>query len=152
MVVISPFEAQHFLPLIEESEHVSLHLYAPRVNLGFRPLDDLQLYSVGKKVVEEIPRDIITFLNLFAGQLYLSSFEDYKLICGLLGLAWDAADDGAAGGSGSQCGFTKSPAAFLKELLERVRQDCGTIDKTDMGRVIEDVRLVEGDFNSRHAI
>ncbi|KAF5262938.1 hypothetical protein FOXYS1_6350 [Fusarium oxysporum] len=152
MVVISPFEAQHFLPLIEESEHVSLHLYAPRVNLGFRPLDDLQLYSVGKKVVEEIPRDIITFLNLFAGQLYLSSFEDYKLVCGLLGLAWDAADDGAAGGSGSQCGFTKSPAAFLKELLERVRQDCGTIDKTDMGRVIEDVRLVEGDFNSRHAI
>ncbi|CZR47791.1 uncharacterized protein FPRO_13458 [Fusarium proliferatum ET1] len=51
IVVISPFEAQHFLPLIEESEHVALHLYAPRINLGFQSLDDLQLYSVGKKVV-----------------------------------------------------------------------------------------------------
>ncbi|KAF4493821.1 hypothetical protein FAGAP_10050 [Fusarium agapanthi] len=117
----------------EESEHVTLHLYAPRVNLGFGPLDDLQLYSVGKKVVEEMPRHIITFLNLFAGQLYLSSYDDYKLVCDLLGLAWDAADDG----SRSQCDFTKSPATFLKELLEKVRQDCGTIDKTDMGRVIE---------------
>ncbi|KAF5635112.1 uncharacterized protein FTJAE_6495 [Fusarium tjaetaba] len=152
MVVIGPFEAQHFLPLIEDSEHVTLHLYAPRVNLSFRPLDDLQLYSVGKKVVEGIPRDIITFLNLFAGQLYLSSYEDYKLVCDLLGLAWDAADDGAGGGRGSRCGFTKSPATFLKELLEKVRQDCGTIDKTDMGKVIEGVRLVESDFENRHAI
>ncbi|KAF5545127.1 hypothetical protein FMEXI_6178 [Fusarium mexicanum] len=134
----------------KESEHVTLHLYAPRVNIGFGLLDDLQLYSVRKKVVEEIPRDIITFLNLFAGQLYPSSHDDYKLVCDLLGLAWDAAEDGAAGGSQSQCDFMKSPAAFLKELSEKVRQDCGTIDKTDMGRVIEGVRLVEGDFNSRH--
>ncbi|EMT65695.1 hypothetical protein FOC4_g10007803 [Fusarium odoratissimum] len=155
MVVISPFEAQHFLPLIEESEHVALHLYAPRVNLGFRPLDDLQLYYVGKKIIEEIPRDIITFLNIFAGQLYLSSYDDYKLVCDLLGLAWDSPNDSAvlrAGGSGSQSGFSKSPATFLKELLGKVRHDCGTIDKTDMGRVIEGMRLVEGEFNSRHAI
>ncbi|KAF5597927.1 hypothetical protein FPCIR_3503 [Fusarium pseudocircinatum] len=149
MVVISPFEAQYFLPLIEESEHVTLHLYAPRVNLDFGALDDLQLYTIGKRSVEEIPRDLITFLNLFAGQLYLSSYEDYKLVCDLLGLAWDNPDDG---GSGSRCGFTKSPATFLKELLEKVRQDCGTIDKTDMGRVIEGVRLVKGDFDNRHAI
>ncbi|KLO83690.1 uncharacterized protein LW93_472 [Fusarium fujikuroi] len=152
IVVINPFEAQHFLPLIEESEYVALHLYAPRVNLAFRPVDDLQLCSVGKKVVEEIPRDIITFLNLFAGQLYLSSYDDYKLVCDMLCLAWDRLDDDAAGGSGSQCGFTKSPAMFLKEVLEKVRQDCGTIDKTDMGRVIEGVRLGEGDFENRHAI
>ncbi|SCN65635.1 uncharacterized protein FFB20_01852 [Fusarium fujikuroi] len=152
IVVISPFEAQHFLPLIEESEYVALHLYAPRVNLAFRPVDDLQLCSVGKKVVEEIPRDIITFLNLFAGQLYLSSYDDYKLVCDMLCLAWDRLDDDAAGGSGSQCGFTKSPAMFLKELLEKVRQDCGTIDKTDMGRVIEGVRLVEDDFDNRYAL
>ncbi|SCV44708.1 uncharacterized protein FFB14_08302 [Fusarium fujikuroi] len=152
IVVISPFEAQHFLPLIEESEHVALHLYAPRVNLGFQSLDDLQLYSVGKKVMEEIPRDIITFLNLFAGQLYLSSYDDYKLVCDLLCLAWDKLDDDAVGGSGSQCGFTRSLAMFLKELLEKVRQDCGTIDKTDMGRVIEGAPLVEDDFDNRHAI
>ncbi|KLP22565.1 uncharacterized protein LW94_9422 [Fusarium fujikuroi] len=152
IMVISPFEAQHFLPLIEESEYVALHLYAPRVNLAFRPVDDLQLCSVGKKVVEEIPRDIITFLNLFAGQLYLSSYDDYKLVCDMLCLAWDRLDDDAAGGSGSQCGFTKSPAMFLKELLEKVRQDCGTIDKTDMGRVIEGVRLVEDDFDNRYAL
>ncbi|KAF5243788.1 hypothetical protein FANTH_7982, partial [Fusarium anthophilum] len=136
----------------EESEHVTLHLYAPRVNLGFGPLDDIQLYSVRKKVVEEIPRDIITFLNLFAGQLYFSSYDDYKFVCDLLGLAWDAVDDGAAGDSLSESVFTKGPAAFLKELLEKVRQDCGTVDKTDMGRAIEGVRLVEGDFNNRHGL
>ncbi|KAF5620121.1 hypothetical protein F52700_11441 [Fusarium sp. NRRL 52700] len=152
MVVISPFEAQYFLPLIEESEHVALHLYAPRVNLGFGQLDDLQLYSLGKKVVGEIPRDIITFLNLFSGQLYLSSYDDYKLVCDLLGLAWDSLDYGAVASSGSQCSFTKSPTTFLKELLEKVRHDCGTIDKTDMGRVIDGVRLDESEFVDRHAV
>ncbi|KAF5974030.1 hypothetical protein FBULB1_7934 [Fusarium bulbicola] len=152
MAILSPFAAQYFLPLVEESEHVTLHLYAPRVNLSFGPLGDLQLYSVRKKVVEEIPRDIITFLNLFAGQLYFSSYDDYKFVCDLLGLAWDAVDDGAASDGLSESVFTKGPAAFLKELLEKVRQDCGTIDKTDIRRAIEGVRLVEGNFNSRHGL
>ncbi|SCO06244.1 uncharacterized protein FFNC_11092 [Fusarium fujikuroi] len=109
------------------------------------------LVKMSHQAVEEIPRDIITFLNLFAGQLYLSSYDDYKLVCDLLCLAWDSPDDGAVGGSGSQCGFTKSPAMFLKEVLEKVRQGCGTIEKTDMGRVIEGVRLGECDFENRHA-
>ncbi|KAF4333347.1 hypothetical protein FBEOM_12860 [Fusarium beomiforme] len=97
IVVISPFEAQHYLPQIEASEHVTLHIYAPRVNLSFQPLDNLQLYLVGKKPMEEIPRDIVAFLNLFAGQLYASSYKDYKLVCDLLGLAWHAAEDGDDG-------------------------------------------------------
>ncbi|KAF9769930.1 hypothetical protein IL306_012577 [Fusarium sp. DS 682] len=165
MVIISPFEAQHYLPQIEKSEHVTLHLYAPRVNLGFRPLDDFQLYSVGKTVMEEIPREIVTFLNLFAGQLYLSSYNDYRLVCDLLDLAWYAADgDGMVGsddlvGDGdidvimaNASGFLNSPTRFLKELLENIRMDCGVIDKTDMGRVIEGVRLLEEDFKDRDVV
>ena len=40
-IIISPFAAQEVLPLIEKSRHVALHLYAPRINLAFQPLDHL---------------------------------------------------------------------------------------------------------------
>ncbi|GKU23028.1 unnamed protein product, partial [Fusarium langsethiae] len=131
LVIISPFEAQELLPLIERSRHVSLHLYAPRVNLAFRSLDHLQLYRVsGKSTADAIPRNAVLFLNLFSGQLYLSSFKDYSAVCDLLGLAWGPADDsvvlGPDGfippGSGeslvNRSNFRHSPVKFLRVLTE----------------------------------
>ncbi|KAF4445849.1 hypothetical protein F53441_10495 [Fusarium austroafricanum] len=165
LVIISPYEAQHCLPLIERSQHVTLRLYSPRLNLGFQPLDHLQLYCVsGRKSGDIIPRDIVTFLNLFAGQLYLSSFEDYKRLCDLLGLAWDVADDAVILGpdgfialenSGriiNTSGFTKSPTQFLKCLLENIRQDCGVIGKTDMGKIIDGLQLLYEPIILEHAL
>lgn len=68
LVIISPYEAQDLLPFIEISKYVTLHLYAPRVNLGFQSLDHLGLYSIPKRKTKTIvPRDVILHLNLFAG-------------------------------------------------------------------------------------
>ncbi|KAK2685062.1 hypothetical protein QWA68_016574 [Fusarium oxysporum] len=162
LVIISPFEAQELLPLIERSQHVTLHVYAPRANLGFQSLDHLQLYRVsGKLTVDAISRSCIVFLNLFSGQLYLSSFGDYMSICNLLGLARDAADDSVAlgpdgfippGSGGSlvnKSNFSQSPVQFLRVVMEKMRQDCGSIEKTDIGKIFEGVRLLECDFKDR---
>ncbi|RBR20353.1 uncharacterized protein FIESC28_05317 [Fusarium coffeatum] len=162
LVIISPFEAQQLLPLIQRSQFVGLHLYAPRVNLAFQSLDHLQLYRVsGNPTADAIPRKAVLFLNLFSGQLYLSCFKDYTRICDLLGLVRDALDDdvvlgadgfippGTEGGLVNKSKFRKSPVQFLRVLIERVRQDCGSIEKTDIGRIFEGVRLLERDFNDR---
>lgn len=162
LVIISPFEAQELLPLIERSQHVTLHLYAPRVNLAFQSLDHLQLYRLsGKPTLNATPRSVVTFLNLFSGQLYLSSFQDYTDVCDLLGLAWDAADEsvilgpdgfippGVRGSVVNKSVFSQSPVQFLRLLMEKIRQDCGSIEKTDIGKIFEGMRLLEDDFKGR---
>ncbi|KAJ4208350.1 hypothetical protein NW767_001454 [Fusarium falciforme] len=160
LVIISPFEAQELLSVIEASRHVTLRLYAPRTNLGFQPLDHLRLYTVSKKVQNApIPEDIIVQLNLFAGQLYLLSFDEYVDVCEALGLAWGPSDDSVTLGPDgfippgtsvgklvNKSGFTKSPVRFLKVLMSKIRQDCELIEKTHMGKILEGIRLVEEDF------
>jgi len=113
MMTISPFEAQSLLLEIKNSEAVALHLYTPRPNLGFRALDGLDLYTV--PVQEQpriIPRHLVVQLNLFSGQLYLSTFQEYAELCKFLGLAWEKTDEGCIvaadsfivrGGSSSGC-------------------------------------------------
>lgn len=60
MIIISPFEAQELLPLIKERQKVTLHIYAPRLNLEFRPLDALDLFVTGKLFdPHNVPRDLI---------------------------------------------------------------------------------------------
>ncbi|KAI3530213.1 hypothetical protein CABS02_14595 [Colletotrichum abscissum] len=45
-IITSPFEAQELSPDIKRSSFISLHLYSPRPNMGFMPLDDLSLYII----------------------------------------------------------------------------------------------------------
>jgi hypothetical protein len=162
LVIISPFEAQELLPLIERSRHVALHLYAPRVNLAFESLDHLQLYRIsGKRTLDAIPRTSILFLNLFSGQLYLSSFNDYMSVCDLLGLAWGPTDDsvilgpdgfippGSGGKFVNRSNFSQSPVQFLRVLIEQIRQDCESIEKTNIGKIFEGVRLLKCSFGDR---
>ncbi|KAH6883450.1 hypothetical protein B0T10DRAFT_609155 [Thelonectria olida] len=160
LVIISPYEAQHLLPWIETSKHVTLHLYAPRVNLGFQSLDHLCLYFVSKRRTKAtVPRGVITHLNLFAGQLYLSNFDDYVRVCDALGLAWKAADESVPLGPDgfipprfkqgkfvNKSGFSKSPVRFLKVLMANIRQECELIEKTHIGKILEGERLRESEF------
>ncbi|RDL36009.1 uncharacterized protein BP5553_06621 [Venustampulla echinocandica] len=95
MVIISPFEAQKLMPVIEKSAAAFLHLYAPRTNLAFRPLDDLELYSVPPLPKHWcLPSHLPLQLNLFSGQLYFRSFEEYMRACDFLRLAWHGSEDG----------------------------------------------------------
>ena len=91
MVIISPYEAQSLLPLVKSSQMgVSLHLYSPRINMVVRPIDHLQLYTVPERRCLKIDSKFTVLLNLFSGQLCLSSFVQYVRLCDTLGLAWEA--------------------------------------------------------------
>ncbi|TVY48539.1 hypothetical protein LOCC1_G001313 [Lachnellula occidentalis] len=160
MIIISPHEAQELLPQIKASKTATLHLYGPRQNLGFRSLDALDLYNVPTRSgTLHLPRHLILQLNLFAGQLYLASFNEYKEVCNFLGLAWDAARDDCVTApdgfivrnrsglrSASGCTFSDSPVMFMKVLTTKIRRHCEGVDKTHMGKLLDSILLHSSDF------
>lgn len=166
MVIISPFEAQNLISEFEtKHRRVVLHLYAPRVLLGFRPLDGLRLYTTpalsdGWAVS---PR-LVLQLNLFSGQLYFNSFVKYTAVCDMLGLDWRGCagkQEQSVSGVGADgfvnpvfrstdhetgCTFRHSPVGFLKVFLSKVRRDSKGIDRTHIGKMLDAVLLTEKDF------
>ena len=95
LVIISPYEADELLPDISNSSNVTLHVYSPRSSMAYRPLDHLMLYtSPTRSPAPTIPRHLITQLNLYAGQLYLSSYDVYLEVCKFLNLASEMTPDG----------------------------------------------------------
>ncbi|KAF8860560.1 hypothetical protein BDZ45DRAFT_800719 [Acephala macrosclerotiorum] len=160
IMIISPFEAHELLPLIMELKAVTLHLYSPRPNMGFRALDGLDLYTVPvRPVMPTLPRNLIIQLNLFAGQLYFNSYEEYVEVCQFLGLAYEKTGYGAVVaadgfiisrngslGPGPPCTFRDSPVKFLKVLMTKIRRNCEGIDKTHMGQILDGKILLPADF------
>lgn len=160
MVVISPFEAQELMPTIKKSTFVFLHLYAPRSNLAFQPLDDLKLYTVPGLLLQgwRVPVGLALQLNLFAGQLYFRSYREYKAASEFLGLAWRLMNDGTAiepdgfivpGQRQVAHRFKKSPTKFLQVLLATIRRDGRVIGKTHWGRVLAGEILSPAEFEGQ---
>jgi hypothetical protein len=89
VVVISPYEANALLPAIRESNKVRLHMYAPRVTYSMHSFSDLTFYSIPSSPATpwSAPAHIRTLLNLFAGQLYFDSTNEYESVCVLLALS-----------------------------------------------------------------
>ncbi|KAK3077116.1 hypothetical protein LTS18_011173 [Coniosporium uncinatum] len=153
MIIISPFEAQQLLSVVRKYQQVTLHNYLPRPSLQFRALDSLDLFTEGDDFEPSaIPQHLRIQLNLFAGQLYVSTFEEYTAMCDFLGLAWqpqrhgvEVASDGFIIKGKPTC-FTRSPVKFLKVLFTKIRRNCGTIDKTHIGRVLNGTLLEETEF------
>jgi len=118
-------------------------------------LDSLDLYTIGRTFdPETLPRHLVAQLNLFAGQLYFKSYQEYKDLCRYLGLTSTAASDGQSidldgfiQPPQSQWGLRKSPVEFLKEILVRVRGDGEAISKTHMGRMLAGYLLEEAEFD-----
>lgn len=159
LVIISPWEAHEFLQKIEESIRVTLHLYAPRSNLSFQPLDQLTLYTVPQRPsFPVLGRSMMVELNIFAGQLYLSSFGEYIEICDTLGLTWKTVEDtvilepdgfiplGVNVNLVNKSGFTKSPVQFLKALITKIQRNCENVEKTHIGKILDGVLLLKSDF------
>ncbi len=159
ILIVSPHEAQELIPELKKSKTVSLHLYAPRPNSGFRALDGLDLYTIpARPVARTLPSHLVVQLNLFAGQLYLSSFKEYIEICTFLGLAWNKAEEGCvvaadgfivndgSDGRSSRSSFSDSPVKFLKMLMTKIRRNCEGIDKTHMGMILDGRLLRPSDF------
>jgi hypothetical protein len=153
LVVISPFEANLLVPIIVNSGLATLHLYAPRRNLGYDPLDDLDLFCIGRSFQPAtVPRNQIVQLNLFAGQLYFWSYAEYKELCRALGLAYRAAEDGQVVQADGfvlppigKWALKKSPVQFLREFM-KIRREGEGMEKTQLGKVLEGTLLEEGDF------
>lgn len=155
-MIISPYEAQELLPEIKRSKFVSLHLYAPRPNLGFTPLDTLDLYTVPRRELTwSLPRSSITELNLFSGQLYFKSAEEYVSACEFLGLAPGFGDTDTPDSTAlvdGQIDLQDSNMCdaglinFVRILMMKIRRDCDSIDKTHVGRVLDSTSLGPDDF------
>ncbi|KAI0836018.1 hypothetical protein F5Y06DRAFT_275036 [Hypoxylon sp. FL0890] len=166
MMVISPYEAHRLVPVIEKSEVVALHIYAPltyapQSGSGCRLMDTLHLYTVPERLkMRHIPLRLITELNLFAGQLYFDSFEKYIDVCKFLGISWDTPGEGeviaadgfilrdSAGRVGGESGLRNSPVAFFKMLYTKIRRNCESIDKTHMGKLLDNQLLRRSDFEN----
>ncbi|KAJ8128034.1 hypothetical protein O1611_g5602 [Lasiodiplodia mahajangana] len=144
---------------IQRSKHAALHIYAPCSNSAYRSLDKLDLFTMPKALKDrEIPRRLITALNLFSGQLYISSYAGYVETCRFLGLSWKPTRDGEiieadgfirrdrAGRVGGEYGLSASPVEFFKVFLSKIRRNCEAIDKTHMGRVLDNQLLSPEDF------
>ncbi|OKL60912.1 hypothetical protein UA08_03562 [Talaromyces atroroseus] len=165
MVIISPFEADQLLPAILQSGKTTLHLYSPRVTLSYQSLGHLSLYnSPVHSLLPLIPRHLITQLNLFAGQVYLSSQMEYLEVCNFLNLASRTTPDGWAVGAdgfiisrgghgGGSAGlaalraFQTSPVKFFKILMTQIRRHCENYDKTHMGKILNGDLLHAEDFS-----
>jgi hypothetical protein len=153
IMIISEFEANELLPQMT-STTITLHKYKARCNSGYKPLDNLDLFaSFNTAALPKVPRSLSVQLGLFAGQLYISSYDDYLEICKFLGLCsqkltqksgrqtWKVASDGfiIRDGNGRICGtsgLTKSPTKFFKVLMSKIRRNGDGISKTDMGLLL----------------
>ncbi|KAF6806494.1 hypothetical protein CMUS01_14347, partial [Colletotrichum musicola] len=148
-VVISPFEAQQLLSEVKRSSFVSLHLYSPRPNMGFRPLDGLDLYTVPHRGVSPKPAlSLATQMNLFSGQLYLKSMDEYHSTRLFLQLSYE---NGEGKSNGQRCSdapgrYDEALVQFLKVVMTKLRRDCESIDKTHVGRILDQRVLGPGDF------
>jgi hypothetical protein len=154
VMAVSDYEANLLLPHMKGTV-TTLHKYKPRTNEGYKSLDKLDLFTVsGNPSPPIIPRSLSIQLALFAGQLYISTYDDYLEICQFLGLSatlltrsmdeqgWKVSTDGFIirddqGRVGGSSGLTKSPMNFFKILMSKVRRNGDGISKTDMGRLLE---------------
>lgn len=162
LVIISPYEADELLDEVSKSATTTLHLYSPCHSLNYRALDHLMLYTTPERSTAPIiPRHLIIQLNLFSGQLYLSSYDEYLAVCEFLNLAsemtpdgWTVAADGFILSRGMENGvsskprFRSSPVQFLKILISQIRRNCEDIDKTHIGKILNGELLQPEDFPS----
>jgi hypothetical protein len=162
-MIVSDYEANLLLPRMKTSP-TTLHKYKARCNSGYKPLDKLDLFTVSANATPpSIPRALSAQLSLFAGQLYITTYDDYLEICQFLGLSarilsrnmekqgWRVGNDGfivkdSQGRIGGTSGLTKSPMNFFKVFMTRVRRNGDGISKTDMGRLLEGQAFHEADW------
>jgi len=148
--VISPYEANALLPAIRKSNEVRLHIYAPRVTSSMRSFSDLTFHTIpdpprlAQSESWSAPAHIRTELNLFAGQLYFDSREEYERVCQLLALsmAHPGAEFCEADGfvppayrTGRSSPLTTSKIAILKRLIGLRRKGMG-YSRTHLGQIL----------------
>ncbi|KAG2337797.1 hypothetical protein BDR05DRAFT_894660 [Suillus weaverae] len=158
LVVMSPNEVDTLLPDIRNSNVVHLCVYTPRTTNTMKACDDLRLYCVPSTAHLTPSEPLICQLNLFAGQLYFSSYEMYLRTCNFLGLnAPDLGDEDVIADSDgfireenrpsarASCLFKQSQLPPLKKLFGMRRKGMGYLP-THLGKVFNGRILTKEDF------
>ncbi|KAF3031198.1 hypothetical protein E8E12_000087 [Didymella heteroderae] len=156
LIIISPFEANELLSTIVKYAKVTLHLYSPRANATYAPLDKLTLYNVGLGFcADQVPRSTTVQLNLFAGSRYLRSFEEYREVCDFLGLLrskpmkdQQVFADGFINPPVGIWGLQQSPVPFLRSVLMKIRSESEGVEMTHLGKILNGVRLEACEFET----
>ncbi|EEP79027.1 predicted protein [Uncinocarpus reesii 1704] len=161
LVIISPFEANKILAG-KNIGNVKLHIFAPRITKSMRSFDDLDFYNIPSEPQRKVSPQELRLLRLFAGQLYLSSAEEYQELCQFLGV-WSGLDtrpshqdtkitvDGYVSPSSraemgwKNCPFVHNPLPYINALLgaRRRGQD---FSKSHMGQIVQGLLLQREDF------
>ncbi|KAK7040132.1 hypothetical protein VNI00_009938 [Paramarasmius palmivorus] len=164
LVVLSPYEVNQLLPSIRESKNTNLHIYTPRTTQFMKSVDNLKFYCV-----PSLPQSwtapsqtTIDLLNLAAGQLYFSAYEDYQRVCALLGVCTQEDQNKAdvrpesdgfippenrVGWVREACLFEESPLSYLK-VLTGFRRKGQTYSPTHLGKILHTRFLKQDDFKS----
>ncbi|KAF8554287.1 hypothetical protein OG21DRAFT_1522569 [Imleria badia] len=163
LIILSPHEVNRLLPDIRKSEHVHLHLYTPRTTKSMTPSDDLRLYTIPPVSVDWVPpQALVSQLNVFAGQLYLSNHAAYIRLCRFLCVyAQDLQNEeemviecdgfiapeqrcGSLSGQ-AQRTFQNTPLPFVKVLFG-LRRKGMSFAQTHMGKLLYGRLLTDRDF------
>lgn len=158
LMIISPYEAEELMTTLQSagSDTVTLHLYKPRCLTGHQSFDQLDFFTIPARQQQhqELPRALIVQLNLFAGQLYFDTYDNYLETCEFLGLAADVPGEGEVvavdgyilrDGEGKSK-FDKSPVQFLQVLTSKIRRNGQSISKTHVGSMLDGKLLQISDF------
>lgn len=156
LIIISPHEANKLKRYVIGSRKVTLHNFMPRIHESYAPLDRLNLYNVGRDFdPSTLSASLRAQLNLFAGSLYLTSFEEYIELCDFLGLVRPDLDlfedqqissDGFISPPTGTWNLQETPVPFLKALLLRLRHKGDGLEKTHLGKILNGMQLEESDF------
>lgn len=160
LVIISPYEAQSLLPSVREHDKVVLHTYYARTNGATPIIENLSFCAIPPVPAFWTTPLISRQLNIFAGQLHLSSYKEYESLCAYLGLCskpstlgMQVARDGFLFsmtrnnlGHRKSHAFTRSTIPFLKALMA-MRMKCRDISSTHMGKVLDGELLSEESFS-----
>ncbi|KAI1437155.1 hypothetical protein GGR50DRAFT_115572 [Xylaria sp. CBS 124048] len=147
LMVISPFEAEKLMSRLQSagSGRVTLHVYKPRSHATHNAFDNLDFFTIPARQQRlVVPRDLQVRLNLFAGQLYFETYDDYLGACEFLGLATDVPKQGeevAADGyilrdRNGVSKFDRSPVNFFQILVSKIRRNGQNISKTNVGDML----------------
>ncbi|PQE10789.1 p-loop containing nucleoside triphosphate hydrolase protein [Rutstroemia sp. NJR-2017a BBW] len=160
-VIISAFEAQEFLPNIEKQEYVVLHAYRPRMSPSMPKTNGIASFSIPELPASWTRPEITLQLNLFAGQTYLSTYEEYVEVCQFLGLCYQVTPTGVqverdnfvlpssreAFDSRMQevCPFEESPVEYMKMIIT-IRRKGMNFESSHMGKILNGDLLTWKDF------
>lgn len=168
-VIISDYEANKHWQKILDSDYVDLYSYVAKSTPEEAQRCDHLVSQTGAAPSDAgYPPRIRIALDLFAGQLYFGTMEEYQQTCSYLDLAYfdkGKTKELTIGGDLFISGryrkhipavytegtrhwgnFKTSPVPFLTRLIVSVRNHGGSIEHTHMGKLLNGEILTEMDF------